>query len=67
MEYLGKAAGEGCMSEEQLWDEINKVIGGVKKGTKTYVLATRTTGALSTNTLKGPLIPREGCCTGFMR
>ena len=39
-EYLGKAAGEGRMSEEQLWDEINKLIGGVKKGTKTYVLAT---------------------------
>ncbi len=33
-EYLGKAAGEGRMSEEQLWDEINKLIGGVKKGTR---------------------------------
>ena len=39
-EYLGKKKGEGVMTEEQLWTEIGKLIGGVKKDTKTYVLAT---------------------------
>jgi hypothetical protein len=39
-EYLGKAEGEGRMTDEQLWAEIDTLIGGVKKGTKTYVLAT---------------------------
>ncbi len=39
-EYLGKKKGEGVMTEEQLWAEIGKLIGGVKKDTKTYILAT---------------------------
>lgn len=39
-EYLGKSPGEGVMPADRLWNEIGKLIGGVKKGTKTYVLAT---------------------------
>lgn len=39
-EYLGKAEGEGRMTDEQLWAEINRLLGGGKAGTKTYVLAT---------------------------
>lgn len=39
-EYLGKANGEGVMPREQLWNEIVKMIGGIKNDSKTYVLAT---------------------------
>ena len=39
-EYLGKKKGEGVMTEDQLWKEIIKMIGGTKNDSKTYVLAT---------------------------
>lgn len=39
-EYLGKSPGEGVMGQEQLWQEIEKMIGGLKNDSKTYVLGT---------------------------
>ncbi len=39
-EYLGKKKGEGVMTDDQLWKEIIKMIGGIKNNSKTYVLAT---------------------------
>jgi len=39
-ESPGRAAGEGVMPKDKLWEEIVKIIGGVKTDSKTFVIAT---------------------------
>jgi len=64
-EWGAKKAGEGIMSKEQVWQEIVKVIGGIKMDSKTYVLGTSMNNVPLTTTAEFTLDPEKKVLYGF--
>jgi len=64
-EWGGKEAGEGVMPRDQLWKEIIKIIGGIKKDSKTYVLGTSLNNIPLTTTAEFTLDPERRVLYGF--
>ena len=64
-ETPGKAANEGVMPEEMLIKEIRKVIGGIKKKSKTYVLGTCMNNRPLTTTAEFTLDKKKFILYGF--
>jgi len=64
-EWGAKKAGEGVMPKDQLWQEIVKVIGGIKMDSKTYVLATSMNNIPLTTTAEFTLDPAKKVLYGF--
>lgn len=61
----GRAAGEGVMPQDALWKEIEKVIGGIKMDSKTYVLGTSLNNTPLTTTSEFTLDPAKKVLYGF--
>lgn len=64
-ESPGRAAGEGVMPQDALWKEIEKVIGGIKMDSKTYVLGTSLNNTPLTTTSEFTLDPAKKVLYGF--
>jgi nitroimidazol reductase NimA-like FMN-containing flavoprotein (pyridoxamine 5'-phosphate oxidase superfamily) len=64
-ESPGRAAGEGVMPKDKLWKAIEKVIGGIKKDSKTYVLGTSLNNEPLTTTAEFTLDPEKKVLYGF--
>lgn len=64
-EWGAKEAGEGVMPKDQLWKEIVKIIGGIKKDSKTYVLGTSMNNIPLTTTAEFTLDPEKKVLYGF--
>jgi len=64
-EWGGKKAGEGVMPMDQLWKEIVKIIGGIKKESKTYALGTSLNNMPLTTTSEFTLDTEKKLLYGF--
>ena len=64
-ESPGYARGEGVMDRERTWQEIVKVIGGIKHDSKTYVLGTCVNNVPLTTTCEWTLDQQNKCLYGF--
>lgn len=64
-EWGAKNAGEGIMPKDQVWQEIVKVIGGIKMDSKTYVLGTSMNNVPLTTTAEFTLDPEKKALYGF--
>ena len=64
-EWGAKKAGEGIMPKDQVWQEIVKVIGGIKMDSKTYVLGTSMNNVPLTTTAEFTLDPEKKVLYGF--
>ncbi len=64
-EMPGRPEGDGVMPEDILIKEIRKVIGGIKRDTKTYVLGTSLNNRPLTTTAEFTLDPKEMFLYGF--
>ncbi len=64
-ESPGYAKGEGVMTRERTWQEIFKVIGGIKHDSKTYVLGTSVNNVPLTTTCEWTLDPKTKILYGF--
>jgi general stress protein 26 len=64
-ESPGKKAGEGVMPKEQVWDAIEKTIGGKKLDTKTFVMGTCMNNVPLTTTAEFTLNPEKKVLYGF--
>lgn len=64
-EWGGKEAGEGVMPKDQLWKEIVKIIGGIKKDSKTFVLGTSLNNIPLTTTAEFTLGSEKKVLYGF--
>ena len=64
-EWGAKEAGEGVMPKEQLWEEIVKILGGIKMDSKTYVLGTSLNNIPLTTTAEFTLDPQKKVFYGF--
>lgn len=61
----GRKAGEGVMPKDELWKEIVKLIGGIKKDSKTFVLGTSLNNTPVTTTAEFTLDPEKKMIYGF--
>jgi len=61
----GRKAGEGIMPEEKFWQEVEKRIGGKKKDSKTFVLATCLNNIPLSTTAEFTLDPEKRVLYGF--
>jgi len=64
-ESPGRAAGEGVMPQDALWKEIEKIIGGIKMDSKTFVLGTSLNNTPLTTTAEFTLDPVQKVLYGF--
>jgi hypothetical protein len=64
-ESPGRKAGEGMMPKDELWKEIVKLIGGIKKDSKTFVLGTSLNNIPLTTTAEFTLDPEKKMLYGF--
>ncbi len=64
-EWGAKKAGEGIMTRDQVWQEIVKIIGGIKMDSKTYVLGTSMNNVPLTTTAEFTLDPEKKVLYGF--
>jgi nitroimidazol reductase NimA-like FMN-containing flavoprotein (pyridoxamine 5'-phosphate oxidase superfamily) len=64
-ESPGRAAGEGVIPRDQLWSEIEKIIGGKKEKSKTFVIGTSLNNTPLTTTSEFTLDPQEKVLYGF--
>jgi nitroimidazol reductase NimA-like FMN-containing flavoprotein (pyridoxamine 5'-phosphate oxidase superfamily) len=64
-ETMNRQPGEGVMPEDTLWKEIVKLIGGIKKESKTYVLGTCLNNVPLTTTAEFTLDPEKKVLYGF--
>ena len=64
-EWGAKKAGEGIMPRDQVWQEIVKVIGGIKTDSKTFVLATSINNVPLTTTAEFTLDSEKKVLYGF--
>jgi nitroimidazol reductase NimA-like FMN-containing flavoprotein (pyridoxamine 5'-phosphate oxidase superfamily) len=64
-ESPGRAAGEGVMPQDALWKEIEKIIGGIKMDSKTFVLGTSLNNTPLTTTAEFTLDPAQKALYGF--
>lgn len=61
----GRKANEGVMPEEKLWQHIEKTIGGRKKDSKTFVIATSLNNVPLSTTAEFTLDPEKRVLYGF--
>lgn len=61
----GLAKGEGVMTRQQVWQEIEQAIGGIKKDSNTYILGTCLNNVPLTTTCEWTLDPKTHCWYGF--
>ena len=61
----GHSEGEGVMSKERVWAEIEKAIGGLKHDSKTFILATSLNNVPLSTTCEWTLDPKTGKLYGF--
>ena len=61
----GRKAGEGVMPSEKLWEHVQKTIGGKKKDSKTFVLATSLNNVPLSTTAEFTLDPQKKVLYGF--
>lgn len=64
-ESPGRAAGEGVMPQNALWKEIERILGGIKMDSKTYVLGTCLNNTPLTTTAEFTLDPAKKVLYGF--
>lgn len=64
-ESPGRAAGEGVMPKDKVWKEIEKIIGGIKEASKTFVLGTSVNNAPLTTTAEFTLDSEKKMLYGF--
>jgi len=64
-ESPGHSEGEGVMSKERIWAEIEKAIGGIKHDSKTFILATSLNNVPLSTTCEWTLDPKTGKLYGF--
>lgn len=64
-ETMNRQPGEGLMPEDKLWKEIENIIGGIKKESKTYVLGTCLNNVPLTTTAEFTLDPAKKVLYGF--
>jgi len=64
-ESPGRAPGEGVMPKDKLWKEIEKIIGGIKEDSKTFVMGTSINNIPLTTTAEFTLDSEKKMLYGF--